>query len=83
LLYDIDVPYILTHPREWEAKAAGMKESAHSVTETGLGRWQEAASAYKSQLASLGDPFDSPEKVRAALQAYWAEYRGIRLFGTE
>jgi LmbE family N-acetylglucosaminyl deacetylase len=83
LLYDVDVPYILTHPGEGEAKTAGMKESVHLVTETGLGRWQEAASAYTSQLAALGDPFDTPEKVRAAIRAYWAECRGIRLFGTE
>src|SRR5512138_2423520 len=66
LLYDIDVPYTLTHPEEWQAKAAGMQESVHLITETGLGRWQEASSAYTSQLAALGDPFDTPEKVRAA-----------------
>ncbi|HSB01610.1 MAG TPA: PIG-L family deacetylase [Anaerolineales bacterium] len=83
LLYDIDVPYILNHPGKWEAKSAGMKESAHLITETGLDRWKEAALAYKSQLSALGDPFDTPEKVQAAIQAYWGECRGIRLFGTE
>jgi LmbE family N-acetylglucosaminyl deacetylase len=83
LLYDIDVPYILNHPGEGEAKSAGMKESEHLITETGLSRWQEAALTYKSQLAALGDPFDTPEKVRAAIQAYWEERGGICLFGTE
>jgi LmbE family N-acetylglucosaminyl deacetylase len=83
LFYDIDVPYILSHPREWEAKSAGMQESVHPITETGLGRWQEAALAYGSQLAALDETFDTPEKVQAAIQAYWAEQDGIRLFGTK
>ncbi len=83
LLYDIDMPYVLGHPGEWEAKSAGMKESVQPVTETGLRRWQKAALAYKSQLAALGEQFDTPEKVQAAIRAYWAERGGIRLFGTE
>ena len=83
LLYDIDVPYALTHPGEWEAKSAGMQGSVHLVTETGLSRWQEAALTYQSQLVALGDPFDSPEKVQAAIQAYWAGCQGVRLFGTD
>ncbi len=83
LLYDIDVPYILSHPGEWEAKTTGMRESAHFITETGLGRWKEAALAYKSQIPALGEEFDTSEKVQAAIQVYWAERAGIRLFGTE
>ncbi len=83
LLYDIDVPYILSHPGEWEAKTAGMRESVRLITETGLGRWKEAALAYKSQIPALGEEFDTPEKVQAAIQAYGAERGGIRLFGTE
>ncbi len=83
LLYDIDVPYILSHPQEWEAKSAGMRESVQLITETGLGRWKEAALAYKSQIPALGEEFDTPEKVQAAIQVYWAERGGIRLFGTE
>jgi LmbE family N-acetylglucosaminyl deacetylase len=83
LLYDIDVPYTLSHPTEWEAKSAGMRESVRLITEAGLGRWKEAALMYKSQLAALGEAFDTPEKVQAGIQAYWAERRGIRLFGTE
>jgi hypothetical protein len=83
LLYDIDVPYILDHPGEGDAKSAGMKESVQPITETGLSRWKEAALLYKSQFAALGETFDTPEKVRAGIQAYWAERGGIRLFGTE
>lgn len=83
LLYDIDVPYVLEHPGEWEAKSAGMRESVQAVTETALSRWKGAAVTYKSQLAALGELFDTPEKVQAAIHAYWAERGGIRLFGTE
>jgi len=79
LLYDIDIPYIFYHPEELVPKAAGMKESVHFITETGLNRWKEAALAYKSQLSGLGEAFDTPEKAHGAIQSYWAERRGIRL----
>lgn len=80
LVYDIDVPYIFYHPEKLEEKTAGMKESVHFVTETGLLRWQEAALEYKSQIATLREAFDTPEKVRASLQTYWVEREGIRSF---
>jgi LmbE family N-acetylglucosaminyl deacetylase len=79
LRYDIDVPYIFYHPQEMEPKSAGMKESVHSITESGLHCWKEAALEYKSQFVGLGEAFDTPEKVRASLQSYWAERIGIRL----
>jgi len=79
LRYDIDVPYIFYKPEELEPKSAGMKESVHSITETGLHRWKEAALEYKSQFVGLGEAFDTPEKVQASLQVFWAERIGIRL----
>jgi hypothetical protein len=57
-----------------------MRESVYPVTETGLNHWQEAALVYKSQLGGLGDAFNTPEKARKSLQAYWEEQKGIRLF---
>jgi LmbE family N-acetylglucosaminyl deacetylase len=80
LRYDIDIPYIFYQPQHLEPKSAGMKESVHSITDAGLKHWQKAALEYKSQLAGLGDAFDTPDKVQAALRAYWAERIGIRLF---
>ena len=80
LRYYIDVPYIFYHSQELERRAAGMKESIQSITETGLDSWKEAALAYKSQLIALGDAFDTPEKVQASIQSYWAEPKGIRLW---
>jgi hypothetical protein len=79
LLYFIDVPYIFGNPDELAPKSAGMQESVHLITESGLSRWQEAALSYKSQISTLGEAFDSPEKVQASLQSYWAECGGLRL----
>ncbi|HKY54095.1 MAG TPA: PIG-L family deacetylase [Anaerolineales bacterium] len=80
LRYDIDVPYIFYKPQELEQKSAGMKESVHSITETGLKSWKEAVLEYKSQIPNLGRDFDSPKKARESIQAYWSERKGIRLF---
>jgi LmbE family N-acetylglucosaminyl deacetylase len=79
LRYDIDVPYIFYHPEELEPKSAGMKESVHLITEAGLNCWKEAVLAYQSQLAVLGEAFNTPEKAQASIQSYWAERIGIRL----
>ena len=79
LIYDIDVPYIFYKPEELEPKASGMKESVHLITEVGLERWQEAILAYKSQIPTLGDVFDSPQKVQESINAYWSLHKGIRL----
>ena len=79
LRYDIDVPYIFYKSEELEPKAAGMKESVHSITETGLHCWKDAAAEYKSQFVGLGEAFDTPEKAQAAIHAYWGERKGIRL----
>jgi len=79
LHYCIDVPYVFSHPEELEPRSAGMQESVHPITEPGLSRWKEAALAYKSQISTLGEAFNTPEKVRASLQSYWAERGGICL----
>ena len=79
LRYDIDVPYIFYRPESFEPKSAGMQGSMYLITETGLNCWQEAALEYKSQIPTLREAFDTPEKVRASLHAYWAERGGIRL----
>jgi LmbE family N-acetylglucosaminyl deacetylase len=80
LLYDADIPYLFDKPHELEPKAAGMEESVHLVTESGLRAWQEAILEYKSQLPVLGNSFDSPEKAMGSIQSYWAEREGIPLW---
>jgi LmbE family N-acetylglucosaminyl deacetylase len=79
LQYYPDIPYLFKQPEELASKSAGMAESVHPITETSLDRWKEAALAYKSQISTLGEAFDTPEKVRASLQAYRAERGGVPL----
>ena len=79
LIYDIDIPYFFTKPEEFELKSAGMRESLHPITESGLRSWQEAVLEYKSQLIVLGDAMSTPEKARQAIQSYWAKQGGICL----
>lgn len=79
LLYDIDVPYVFYHPQKLAQTLAGMEETRGLITESGLEHWQEAALEYKSQIPTLREAFDTPEKVRGALRVYWAERGGIRL----
>jgi hypothetical protein len=60
-----------------------MKESVQLITETGLDRWKEAALSYKSQISTLSESFNTPEKVRESLHSSWAEHGGIRLLRRE
>lgn len=80
LLYDVDIPYLFTNPTELGPNTAGMKESAHTVTEAGLGAWQEAILAYSSQFSGL---FDSPDQMRDSIRNYWRDKRGIGLWRFE
>lgn len=79
LLYDIDIPYMFYKPEEFAPKSAGMKESTHFITETGLRSWQEAILEYKSQLVLLGEALATPENARESIRSYWSEWKGIRL----
>ncbi|HSL29183.1 MAG TPA: PIG-L family deacetylase [Anaerolineales bacterium] len=79
LLYDIDVPYIFYHSEKLAQTLSEMEETRGLITETGLEHWQLASLEYRSQLATLREAFDTPEKVRRSLHAYWSEREGIRL----
>jgi hypothetical protein len=79
LIYDIDMPYFLYKSDEFGSKAAGMKESVQPVTEAGLERWLDAVVAYKSQLPSLNEVVNTPEKARKSIRSYWEKWGGIRL----
>jgi LmbE family N-acetylglucosaminyl deacetylase len=77
LLYDIDIPYYLSRPDELDQSAAGMKQTIHSVTDSGLKAWQEAVVEYKSQLPLFGEHMYTPEKAAVALRAYRDLWGGI------
>ena len=80
VLYDIDIPYMFYWPEEFEPKSVGMREKTHFITATGVQAWQEAILEYRSQVPWLGEAMSTPEGVRESIQAYWSEWRGIRLF---
>jgi LmbE family N-acetylglucosaminyl deacetylase len=77
LYYDADIPYHFNFPDELIPKTAGMKETVHAVSETGLESWQEAIGAYASQVSLL---FETDEVRRAKIRQYWLENKGIRLW---
>ncbi|MGE5464741.1 MAG: PIG-L deacetylase family protein [Syntrophothermus sp.] len=79
LLYDIDIPYFFSNPDEFEPKSAGMQESVHPITESGLKSWHAAVVEYKSQLPLFGEFMYTPEKAGEALRSYLTRQRGIRL----
>jgi hypothetical protein len=80
LLYDVDIPYLFTFPQELASKTAGLKETAHSVSEAGLTSWQDAIAAYTSQMEML---FETPDAMREKIRQYWSENNGIRLWSVE
>jgi len=77
LLYDIDIPYYLSKPEELGPKSVGMRESIHSITDSGLQAWQMAVVEYKSQLPLFGEYMYTPEKAGEALEAYRNRWGGI------
>jgi hypothetical protein len=79
VLYDVDIPYLFNSPGELAPKTAGMKPKIHRITDSGLGAWQDAISAYQSQFSGL---FTSSEAMRAQIQQYWSEYIGIRMWSS-
>ena len=80
VLYDVDIPYLFKSPEELAPKIAGMKETTHRITEAGLKSWQDAISAYESQISSL---FDSSDAMREQIKSYWAENSGLRLWSND
>jgi len=80
VLYDVDIPYLFKAPEELAPNTAGMKEHTHRITEAGLKSWQDAISAYESQISSL---FDSSDAMREQIKSYWAENSGLRLWSND
>jgi len=77
LLHYADIPYLFNTPQEFNTYAAGMKGNSFVVGEAGLTSWQDAITAYESQLSSL---FESPDHMRSQIHQYWSENGGIRLW---
>jgi LmbE family N-acetylglucosaminyl deacetylase len=77
LMYTADIPYFFWKPEQLAPLVTGMKESLYTITEAGLNAWVEAVLAYKSQLSTL---FESPEKAREEIRAYYYERGGFSIW---
>jgi hypothetical protein len=77
LHYVADIPYLFNHPEDLDPNRAGMKETAHAVSETGVKLWQDAIEAYSSQMSML---FKSPQAMRSQISEYANQNGGVRLW---
>jgi LmbE family N-acetylglucosaminyl deacetylase len=77
LRYYADIPYLLDHPEAFEPAQAGMKSEHFPISKRGLAAWKTGIAAYSSQTTVL---FHDPEKMRAAISAYWTRRQGILLW---
>jgi LmbE family N-acetylglucosaminyl deacetylase len=77
LHYVADIPYLFNHPEDLDPNRAGMKETAHAVSETGVKLWQDAIEAYSSQMSML---FKSPQAMRSQISEYSNQNGGVRLW---
>ncbi|MBI5943572.1 MAG: PIG-L family deacetylase [Chloroflexi bacterium] len=79
VLYDADIPYLFKSPQELAAHTAGMKANTHRITEAGITSWQDAVSAYESQISSL---FESLDVMKSQIRNYCEENDGLRLWSS-
>ena len=77
LHYVADIPYLFNYPADLDPNRAGMKETAHAVSETGVRLWQDAIAAYGSQMSML---FPSLEAMRQQMAEYAAQNGGVRIW---
>ncbi|MBT3187861.1 MAG: hypothetical protein HN736_00885 [Anaerolineae bacterium] len=77
LLYYADIPYALWYPEQLAEITEDVEAEIYSVSEEGLRVWQEAASAYATQLTVL---FGGEEMMKKALKLNWRAKQYIQLF---
>ena len=77
LLYYADIPYALWYPEQLAEIKEGLETETFSVAERELIVWQDAASAYVSQLDVL---FGGEEMMKNALKLNWSAKRSTPLF---
>ncbi len=80
LLYDADLPYLLSHPDELEPMTASMGSRLEPISAAGRAASLRAIEEYRSQLSTL---FDSPESMRERAEVHWAQTGGIRLWSRQ
>lgn len=78
IFYYADYPYVI----KMKTKLAALGEAgwlAHTfpVTQAGLAAWQASIAAHASQISTF---WSGLEAMRSAIEAYWAETGGVRLW---
>ena len=77
LRYYADIPYTLWYPEQLTEITEDLEAEIHLVSEEELHVWQEAVSAYASQLMVL---FQGEEMMKNALKLHWRANREIHLY---
>ncbi len=77
LRYYADIPYSIWYPDQFDEMTKSLEAETHLLPEEDLHTWQEAVSAYASQLAVL---FGGEEMMKKALRLYWQKLQGIHIF---
>jgi len=77
VFYTADIPYLFNAPKELAPKTIGMKVSTRRIRKSASKIWRYAISQYTSQISSL---FDSREELRAKINQYAADNKGVRLW---
>ena len=77
LLYYAEMPYALRHPEQLAEMTENLEAENFFISEEELCAWQEAASAYATQLTVL---FGGEEMMKNALKMNWRAKRSIPLF---
>lgn len=77
LRYYADIPYTIWYPDQFAALTENLADETIPVSEGELAGWQDAVSAYASQMAPL---FLTDAMMRTAIERYWQPLQGTQLF---
>ncbi|MCP4142411.1 MAG: PIG-L family deacetylase [Chloroflexi bacterium] len=77
LRYYADIPYSIWYPDQFTEMTKGLKAETNLLSKEDLRTWQDAVSAYVSQLGVL---FGGEEMMKKALRLYWQKLQGIQIF---
>ena len=75
--YYADIPYLVNHQELLVPATEGLKGKVFPIPRKGLGAWQKGITAYATQILML---FETREKMREAIRAYWESQHGILLW---
>lgn len=75
--YYADYPYLVDLVQDQVAMYAGLTPGVFPVSAAGLDVWVDAVAAHVSQLSTFWSGF---KEMRSAIQSYWGQFEGVRLW---